>query len=218
VRKLRGQRSEVRGDTAHRGPVAVVVLAAGGSRRLGTPKQLVRWRGRTLLRRAAEAALACGCGPVTVVLGADAPTMRAELEDLPVHVAVHRRWRAGLSSTLRAGVRAARAASAGGGPDAILFLTCDQPYVTAPLLRRLVRRFRRGASITASAYDRTLGVPAVFAREFFGDLRTLSGDQGAKRLLARHHDVVAPVPFARGGFDVDRSSDLGGPARPARPR
>ena len=214
----------MRGDAAPTGAVAVVVLAAGASSRLGTPKQLVRWRGRTLLRRAAETALASvrpgtgdwrvtratavSLGPVVVVLGADAQALRAELDGLAVHVVVNRRWRDGLASSLRAGLRAAVTASGHRGPAAVLFLTCDQPYVTPSLLRRLVRRFRRGAPIVACAYAGTLGVPALFARAHFADLLGLTGDHGAKRILARHRDAVAPVRFARGGTDVDRPRDI----------
>ena len=209
--------------------VALVVLAAGGSRRLGAPKQLVRWRGRTLLRRAVETALACvhhrgadagraahaaraapvALGPVVVVLGADARSMRAELDGLPVHVTVNRRWRDGIASSLRAGLRAALAASGRGGPAAVLFLTCDQPFVTPSLLRRLVQQFRRGAPIVACAYAGTLGVPALFGRTYLREILSLKGDTGAKRILARHRVAVAPVRFARGATDVDRPGDQG---------
>jgi molybdenum cofactor cytidylyltransferase len=71
-----------------------------------------------------------------------------------------------------------------------------------------VQRFRRGAPIVACAYAGTLGVPALFASEHFPDLLGLSGDEGAKRILTRHRDDVAPVGFARGATDVDRASDL----------
>ena len=211
----------MRGDA-----VAVVVLAAGGSSRLGMPKQLVRWRGRTLLRRAVETALAgvrqggtgtgrtarattVPLGPVVVVLGAEAERLRAELRGLPVVVAVNGRWREGLASSLRTGLRAARAAAGrgGGGPAAILFLACDQPYVTPGLVRRLVRRFRAGAPIVACAYADTLGVPALFGRAYFGELAGLEGDAGAKRIIERYRDVVRVVGFERGATDVDTRGD-----------
>ena len=206
--------------------VAIVVLAAGGSSRLGMPKQLVRWRGRTLLRRAVETALACVgqpaagaarrtrpalrsalLGPVVVVLGADAPAMRAELDGLAVHVAVNHRWRGGMASSLRTGLRAARAAAGPGGPGGVLFLTCDQPYVTPSLLRSLVQRFRAGAPIVACAYAGTLGVPALFDRAYFGELAGLEGDAGAKRIIERYRDVVRVVGFERGATDVDTRDD-----------
>jgi molybdenum cofactor cytidylyltransferase len=214
----------VREDAVAVGAVAVVVLAAGGSSRLGTPKQLVRWRGRTLLRRAAETALECArrpdpsagraggvtavpLGPVVMVLGADAPAMRAELDGLAVRVAVNRRWREGLASSLRSGLRAAIAASGRGGPAAVLFVTCDQPYVTPSLLRSLVQRFRAGAPIVACAYAKTLGIPALFGRACFGELAGLEGDAGAKRIIERHRDVVRVVGFERGATDVDTRDD-----------
>jgi len=205
--------------------VAIVVLAAGGSNRLGTPKQLLRWRGRTLLRRAAETAVASvrrpgtsagrvggatavPLGPVVVVLGAEARAMRAELDGLAAHVAVNRRWRDGLASSLRSGLRAAIAASGRGGPAAVLIVTCDQPYVTPRLLRSLVQRFRRGAPIVACAYAGTLGVPALFGRTFFGELASLEGDGGAKPVIERHRDVVRIVAFERGAADVDSPGDV----------
>jgi len=204
--------------------VAIVVLAAGGSSRLGMPKQLVRWRGRTLLRRAVETALAgvrqgragtgrtaraatVPLGPVVVVLGADARTMRAELRGLPVVVAVNRRWREGLASSLRSGLRAAIAACGREGPAAVLFVTCDQPCVTPSLLRSLVQRFRAGAPIVACTYADTLGVPALFDRAYFGELAGLEGDAGAKRIIERHRDVVRVVGFERGATDVDTRDD-----------
>ena len=212
--------------------MAIVVLAAGGSSRLGRPKQLVRWRGRTLLRRAAETAVASvreagasvreagasvghparsaavAAGPVVVVLGAHARQMRSELEGLPVRVVVNRRWRDGIAGSLQTGVRAVRAASGRGGPGAVLFVTCDQPYVTPRLLRSLVQRFRRGAPIVACAYAGTLGVPALFDRTFFGELASLEGDAGATRLIERHRDVVRVVAFERGAADVDSPGDV----------
>jgi molybdenum cofactor cytidylyltransferase len=142
-----------------------------------------------------------------VVLGADAPAMRAELDGLAVRVVVNRRWRDGLASSLRSGLRAAISASGPGGPAAVLFVTCDQPYVTPSLLRSLVRRFRRGAPIVACAYAGTLGVPALFGRTFFGELASLEGDAGARRVIERHRDVVRVVAFERGAADVDTQDD-----------
>jgi molybdenum cofactor cytidylyltransferase len=196
----------------------VVVLAAGGSSRLGMPKQLVRWRGRTLLRRAVETALAgvrrggtgtgrtaraatVPLGPVVVVLGSEAERLRAELRGLPVVFAVNADWANGLSSSVRAGLDAA------GDAGGVLFVAADQPFVTADLLRRVVAAFRAGAPIVACAYAGTLGVPALFDRAYFGELAGLEGDAGAKRIIERHRDVVRVVGFERGATDVDTRGD-----------
>ena len=200
--------------------VAFVVLAAGGSSRLGRPKQLLPFRGRTLLRRAvevaAEAASAAAAddggddpavgtaarGRVVVVLGADAERMRAELQGLPVEVAVNADWASGLSSSVRAGLDAA------GDAGGVLFVAADQPFVTADLLGRIAAAFRAGAPIVACAYAGTLGVPALFDSTLFGELASLEGDAGAKRVIERHRDVVRVVAFEQGAADVDSPGDI----------
>ena len=199
--------------------VAFVVLAAGGSRRLGRPKQLLPFRGRTLLRHAVEVAVeaasaaaagdgvddpavvAAARGRIVVVLGADAERMHAELQGLPVDVAVNADWASGLSFSVRAGLDAA------GDAGGVLFVATDQPFVTADLLRRVVAAFRAGAPIVACAYAGTLGVPALFDRTLFGELASLEGDAGARRVIERHRDVVRVVAFERGAADVDTQDD-----------
>ena len=208
----------MRGD-ADAGAVAIVVLAAGGSRRLGTPKQLLPFRGRTLLRHAVEVAVEAASAPtagesadylavvasarghVVVVLGAEAERMRAELRGLPVEVVVNTVWANGLSSSVRVGLDAA------GDAGGVLFVAADQPFVTADLLRRVVAAFRAGAPIVACAYAGTLGGPALFDRTLCGELASLEGDAGAKRVIERHRDVVRVVEFERGAADVDTQDD-----------
>jgi len=192
--------------------VAFVVLAAGGSSRLGRPKQLLPFRGRTLLRHAVEVAVEAARAPtagesvddpaIVVVLGADAERMRAELHGLPVEVAVNADWAGGLSSSVRAGLGAA------GDAGGVLFVAADQPFVTADLLRRVVAAFRAGAPIVACAYAGTLGVPALFDRTLFGELASLEGDAGARRVIEGHRDVVRVVAFERGAADVDSPGDV----------
>jgi molybdenum cofactor cytidylyltransferase len=200
----------VRGD-ADAGAVAVVVLAAGGSRRLGTPKQLLPFRGRTLLRHAVEVAVEAASAPtagesvddpaVVVVLGAEAERLRAELRGLPVVVVVNAEWATGVGSSVRTGLQAA------GEVPGCLFVAADQPFVTADLLRGMLALFHGGAPIVACAYAGTLGVPALFGRAYFGELAGLEGDAGAKRIIERHGDVVRAVRFERGATDVDTQDD-----------
>lgn len=200
----------MRGD-ADAGAVAVVVLAAGGSHRLGTPKQLLPFRGRTLLRHAVEVAVEAASAPtagesvddpaVVVVLGAEAERLRAELRGLPVVVVVNSEWATGVGSSVRTGLQAA------GEVPGCLFVAADQPFVTADLLRGMLAMFRGGAPIVACAYAGTLGVPALFDRAYFGELAGLEGDAGAKRIIERHRDVVRIVEFERGATDVDTQDD-----------
>src|SRR5688572_11780814 len=107
--------------------VGVILLAAGASSRMGSPKQLLRYRGQTLIRRAAEAAIASICDRVAVVIGSNASQMRRELDDLPVSVVENQNWQTGMSSSIRAGLDDLRQYD----PDGVLIMLCDQPFVTA---------------------------------------------------------------------------------------
>ena len=195
------------------------MLAAGESRRLPGPKQLLRFRGVTLLRHAAQTAVAAGAGPVVVVLGAasTARQLRFELVDLEVTIVENARWKDGMSSSIRAGIDALEKA---GPPDAALIMTCDQPHVTAALLKQLVAAY--GAPPTrppavACAYAGTVGVPALFDRALFPELKALEHDQGAKRILERHLPRIGRIPFEQGAVDIDTPEDvsrLSGDQRP----
>jgi molybdenum cofactor cytidylyltransferase len=159
---------------------------------------LLRFRGRSLLRHAAETALAASCRPVVVVLGAGNELLRPELAGLPLQIVFNPHWTEGVASSIRAGIEAVTA-------GAVLFTLCDQPLVAAEMLNQIVRRHRRErAPVVASEYEGTLGVPALFSREFFPELAALKGDAGAKKILLRYADQVVRVPMPEAAFDVDR--------------
>ncbi len=183
------------------------MLAAGASRRLPGPKQLLRYHGVTLLRRAAQTAVAAAVGPVVVVLREAAPELRFELVDLAVRIVENPRAAAGLSTSVRAGLDALCEAAE---PDAVLFLTCDQPMLTEEVLRQMVAAFTASRPpAVACGYAGTVGVPALFERALFGELRALDGDQGAKKVLERHQDRTVRVPFEPGSLDIDTPEDAG---------
>ncbi|HYO53018.1 nucleotidyltransferase family protein [Archangium sp.] len=183
--------------------VGGVVLAAGGSSRLGRPKQLLVHEGRTLVRRAAEAAEAAGCEPVVVVLGAHGQAVAAELTGLPVRTVDNPEWREGMGRSLRVGVRALPEV------DAVLVLLCDQLRVDAAHLKALVDTFTRTRSpIVASGYEGARGVPALFSRALLPELEALEADQGARKVIVRDPSRVVEVPLPGGGEDVDTAADL----------
>lgn len=185
------------------------MLAAGASRRLPGPKQLLRFRGVTLVRHAAQTAVAAGCGPVVVVLGAAsaAKQLRFELVDLGVSIVENARWKEGISSSIRAGLDALEQASS---PDAVLIMTCDQPHVTPALLKQLVAAFvATHPPAVACAYAGTVGVPALFDRPLFAELKALEHDQGAKGILERHLPRIGRIPFEQGAVDIDTPEDVG---------
>jgi molybdenum cofactor cytidylyltransferase len=191
----------LKAPSAESSQVAAVVLAAGSSRRMGQPKLLLRWRGSTLLRRAARAALGA-CARVVVVVGPDAERMREELRGLAVEVVVNPDHAEGIASSLRRGLRSVQDAAA------VLVTLADQPAVTSGHLRRLVEAYRTsGARVVAASYAGTAGVPAVFGRELFVELLSLEGDAGAKRVVERHRDEAVLVPVPEAAWDVDTPED-----------
>ena len=180
--------------------VALVLLAAGASTRMGQPKQLLPYRGRTLLRHAAETAVVAGCAPIVLVTGALHDELLAEIVGLPI-LAVHNPdWETGMASSIRAGLAAVAAAA----PRAVLIMLTDQPLVTPELLRQLiVQQHATQAPIVAAAYGETLGVPAIFDKSLLPELLKLQGAQGAGRLIARLGAAVGQVAFPAGLLDVD---------------
>lgn len=197
----------------------LMILAAGSSSRLGQPKQLLPFRGRSLLRHAAETALASVCRPVVVVLGAFAERLTGELSGLPVTVAVNRQWTEGMSSSIRAGLKALGVESA--GPNAVIIMLCDQPLVSARFLDRLVAVHQAsGRGIVAAEYAGEGGVPALFSRAYYGELAALRGSRGAQALIVRYAKEGARIALPEAARDVDRLEDmllLGRPAGAALP-
>ena len=187
---------------ANPGGVAGVILAAGSSSRLGTPKQLLRYRGETLLHRTVRLAIAAGLDPVHVVLGCDASAVGDALEELRgrVTTVVNSDWQAGMGSSLAVGI-----ASQPAGVGAALVLVTDQPRLSHAILAEIAAAYRTGgAALVASRYaSGAVGVPALFARRYFPELIRLAGDRGARALFARHREHLVTVAFPDGDLDID---------------
>ncbi len=182
------------------GPVALLLLAAGASTRMGRPKQLLPWRESTLLRHAAETAVASGCAPIVLVTGALHDELLPEMAGLPIRAVRNAAWESGMASSLQTGL----AAVAGASPAAVLVMLTDQPLVTPALLQQLVAlQQRTQAPAVAAAYAGTLGVPTVVSARLFPELLKLQGAQGANRLLAELGETVGRVDFPAGLLDVD---------------
>lgn len=178
-----------------------VLLAAGASRRLGRPKQLLVWRGETLVRRAARTALESGVDELVVVAGSHRDAVAESLEGLDLRVVENDRWQAGLGTSISAGVRAASG-------DAMLLMLADQPGVDTALLRELVAGMKSGCERVACAYAGVIGVPALFSDpEDLAALRGLSGERGAHSLLRRSGATVLAIPAERAAHDIDDEVD-----------
>ncbi len=197
-----------------RAKVGAVVLAAGDSSRLGSPKQLVRYQGIPLVARAARAALNTGADPVIVVLGANVELVGAALSGLSVVPVVNPEWNRGMGTSIATGVRAM--VDRAGFADGVLITLADQPLVGQAALGQLLdawtdRRMAgdcRRATIAAAEYAGTLGVPAVFGRAHFEALCSLSPAAGAAHLLRRPDPSVCRVAMPQAAVDIDTPNDL----------
>lgn len=185
--------------------LSCIVLAAGGSLRLGRSKQLIRYRRRALLLSALDAAETVAPGRVIVVLGADALRLRSLLTRNRSRsvIVVNSRWRQGLAGSLKVGL-AAPSLSA----RAVLVTLCDQPKVDGAALRRLVDAWRHRPSAAAAArYSRGVGVPAILPRSLWKQVRNLDGDAGARSIL-RGSAAITTVDMPEAELDIDTADDL----------
>ena len=174
----------------------------------GRPKQLLPdAEGRTLVRRAAETALGSSCRPLVAVLGASADAVEAEIAGLPLAVAVNPDWQTGMASSLRTGLTALM--QTGSNLDAVVVMLCDQPQVSPTLLDSLVAAYAdTGHELVACEYGGVLGVPALFGLALFPALLSLTGDEGARRVIKSYSGPLTRVPFPNGVLDIDTPQDL----------
>ena len=198
--------------TTHSFHFGAVILAAGASTRMGTPKQLLEFEGRPLLVRAVAAALASPAWPVVVVLGAHAEKIRPALARLPVLMTENPAWAEGMASSIRAGVTTLQQFSR--RLDAALIALCDQPAFSADTIAQLIAAQRHtGRSIVAAHYSGRHGAPAVFLREHFDTLVHLTGEEGARTLLNGDAARVAAVDLPALAVDLDTPADFAAAAR-----
>jgi len=185
--------------------VGIILLAAGASARLGKPKQLLNFRGETLLRRSAKVALAASAR-VVVTLGARIEILRTEVEDLPVEIVQNTGWESGMSGSIKVGLH--QLLDDAVQPSAVIVMVCDQPFVTAGLLEKIIAKFHEtGSLIVACAYQNTLGTPALFHQNLFPELLALDARTGAKRLIKKYRSATTAIAFPEGAFDVDTPGD-----------
>ncbi|MBW4582587.1 MAG: nucleotidyltransferase family protein [Tildeniella nuda ZEHNDER 1965/U140] len=182
--------------------IGLMILAAGASTRMGTPKQLLLFQGRSLLRYIAEVAIASCCDPVVVVLGSQAERMKLEVDALALHLVENQRWAEGMGTSIAAGMTTLTAINP--ALDAVIIVLCDQPFVSASLMNQLAASYQSTQRpIIASAYADTVGVPALFDRSLFRELMTLNVTVGAKYLIKQHTEKVLQVSFPKGAIDLD---------------
>lgn len=187
--------------------IGIIILAAGGSSRLGSAKQLLKHRNhQSLVRHIAELAITALQKPVTVVLGAQYETIKQELTGLDLNLVINEHWQQGISSSIKTGLNFL--INLEPKTEAVIFLVCDQPFVDPTLIQSIIKKYiASGKPIVACQYQETMGTPALFDARFFDELKQLEGDKGAGKLIHQYPEEVALIAFEPGGFDIDTQEE-----------
>lgn len=186
--------------------IGIIILAAGASVRLGKPKQLLKFQGQTLIRRAAQTALATKSQKVAVVLGANFHWIKKEIEDLPVEIVINENWQSGMSSSVKTGL--GKLLEIEPNLSAVVIQLCDQPLINSAVLNQIIKKYQRTKTkIVAAEYAGTVGVPALFADTVFSELLNLTAQNGAKKIIEKHLSAVEKVYIPEAEIDIDTQPD-----------
>ncbi len=165
--------------------IPIILLAAGSSSRMGQPKQLLPWKGKTLIGHQIQVLKDTGY-PVVVVLGGHSDEIILEVRKTKTHFLINEHWESGMGTSVSAGMDFVKA----NFPEAqgVLFALVDQPLITTSYLNQLIDSFRVGKQqiVVSSSVNGWLGVPALFDRVYFDELSTLKGKEGAKTLIKKY--------------------------------
>jgi molybdenum cofactor cytidylyltransferase len=186
--------------------VGALILAAGAASRMGRAKQLLEFRGHSLLEHAIEQASLAGFNPLVIVLGAHAAEIQPALAGQMVEVVLNEEWQSGMGSSLTRGL--ARLREIAPRLSALAVLLADQPRIRADHLQGMWRLFeKQGCVCVAAEYSGTLGAPAIFRENQFAALAALPPESGAGQLLRSSDMPVCRYPLPEAAIDVDTPED-----------
>ena len=186
--------------------VSLILLAAGESRRMGTPKQLLSYKGNSLIRHAVTEVVKSNCDRIVVVLGTNSERISTEISDLPVCVTYNTQWQQGMSTSIATGIKALLQMKV--NFEAIIIALADQPLITAQVYNRLIERYcQNQLKAVASNYSDTLGVPALFDHTLIPELLKMKQKGGAKQLLNQYSDRAFNLDLPEAAVDIDTPAD-----------
>jgi CTP:molybdopterin cytidylyltransferase MocA len=189
--------------------IGLLLLAAGESSRMGMPKQLLVHQHEPLIRHVIEELLVLEL-PLAVVLGARSAMIKAVISDFPIEIVVNDKWKAGMGSSLKAGLHCLEEKY----PDLEGVLCCvvDQPFLTHKLLNEYLKVLntladKRDGLIAARYQNKTVGVPALLGANYIKEIYKEDDHIGARKLLRQYADRVLTIDFPLGDFDLDNQQD-----------
>jgi molybdenum cofactor cytidylyltransferase len=186
--------------------IGVIVLAAGASSRMGSPKQLLSYKSTNLLQHTLDAAEGSTGGIVLAILGAHSSAILKEIKNSGAHFICNPDWEEGMGASIRYGINSLM--SLNPQTEAAMLLVADQPFVTTALLNELMGTYRKEKKgIIACDYGETYGPPVLFDKNYFPELLQLKGDSGAKRLVQIYKDDTIMIAFPEGVIDIDTKED-----------
>ncbi len=185
--------------------LSILILAAGNSSRLGSPKQLIEFEGQTLIERITETALSIS-EDVLIVLGGNSELILPKLvrfEDT-ISIVFNPDWKEGMGTSIRIGVEKLAENS-----DLIIISLSDQPFISKVLLQNMLQTYAKTQNpIVSCTYSNTLGVPILFHKSVFSELLKLNGDKGAKSFLHLYKNRISTIDFPEGIVDIDTLEDV----------
>lgn len=184
----------------------IIILAAGNSSRLGSPKQLLEYKNTTLLKNTIKEASIVQNVVIIVVTGSNTELIENGLNFTDINTCFNSEWESGIATSIAKGLKELLLLCP--DCDSCIFAVCDQPYITTSVFENLIDEYQNAAKgIVASAYAQTMGTPVLFNEKYFDELLELEGHEGAKKIINRFLDDVIAIPFEKGNIDIDTIED-----------
>lgn len=187
--------------------IAVVILAAGASKRMGVPKQLLKWGNETLITHTIQTALKLNTDAIYLVLGANFQLIKKTINHFPITILNNENWEQGLGTSIACASQYIQKEKP--NIEALLFILADQPFINSDYLNELVSSFAPHKNqIIASSYPNLkFGVPAIFDVFYFEQLLKLKDDFGARNILKENESFVKALKPPVKNVDLDFKED-----------
>jgi molybdenum cofactor cytidylyltransferase len=184
--------------------IAILIIAAGASRRLGQPKQLVPFRDTFLLNHIIQECETSEVGTIYIVLGANVERIQPRLSD-DLATFYHPNWNDGMGTSIAFGIQELISKDY----DGVIITLGDQPFFSSFLLKKIIqKRTETNGKIIISNYEKGMGPPSFFEKSLFSELLQLKGDVGAKSIIKKYKEEIQRISFPKGYIDIDTPEDL----------